>query len=69
MKYKTGIPGETRIVRGFAFLPVRCDDGVAVWLEWYWRLEQYGKSGFRDISTNYVWIPKKWYSEKPKENP
>lgn len=70
MKIRTGILGETRIVRGFAFLPVRCDDGVIVWLGRYWRLERYGMYSRHDGRSNgYAWIPKEWYSEKPKENP
>ncbi len=34
-------PGERRCVTRFAWLPVRCYDGVTVWLEQYRAFEEY----------------------------
>lgn len=69
MKFRTIVNGETRLVRRFAFLPVRCDDGMTVWLSWYWRKDRYGTRKYNNEGGFiYTWIACEWYSERPKEN-
>lgn len=46
MRYKVPVPekychGDQRIVKGFAFLPIECENGEAAWLEKVSILQEY----------------------------
>lgn len=47
MIWRTPELNEERGRWAFAFLPVECEEGVTVWLRWYWRVQ----------SLRPVWVP------------
>ncbi len=58
--------GQTRIVRRFAFLPTRTDDGYEIWLRFYWQEQRWGT---RQISMDgdfvWMWCTVGWFAYKP----
>lgn len=58
MKWETPKPKpkpghhDCRIIPKFAFFPVKCNDGITVWLEKYWVEQRWDRRG-RDI---FDWI-------------
>ncbi len=63
---KSQSPGDTRIVRRFAFFPVRTDDGYDIWLRWHWQEQRWGT---RTVSMEgdfvWMWSTVAWFAHKP----
>lgn len=61
-------PGTKRLVRRFAFLPVRTDDGYEIWMRWYWQEQRYGTYTYNpEGDFGYAWIAQAYYAHKPDE--
>lgn len=62
--------GERRLVRRFALLPVRTDDGFDIWLRWYWKKQRWGTYTYNmEGDFCYTWVTTDYYAHKPEEQP
>lgn len=41
--------GQYRIIKKYALLPIKCEDGITVWFEYYWKAQKY------DITRGGFW--------------
>jgi hypothetical protein len=59
IKSKLTHAGDARTVKRFAWLPERLNDGIVVWLQFYWADQERG-------SMNQYWYDKCYYLSDPK---
>jgi len=67
--------GDIRYVKHFALFPERCSDGLTVWLQWYWKQQEYQLISIEGygwaMPTFYEhckWKTTHSYSERPEES-